>query len=203
MKLKLVAAFSMMGTVSSFAATGIFGSYVQVTTDVDTVYYAQQFSTASNSFQGADLGDFTTSATLNLSNASVLTFKNGGSNVTGAQIQYRVYEASATPGSFTPIGINFGSDASSTSLGGQAFTGGGDQEWRGLQTAAVDLIAAVGSTPGDYKLEVFLKSFTSSDGDQFSNDGGNNYTADFTVVPEPSALLLGAIGSLILLRRRK
>lgn len=202
MKKTLILAFPLALAGGASAATGVFGSYAEITTTSSTVYVAQSYTGSNPSFQGADFGTFELSDTLSLSNASLMTFKNGGGDVTGAEIQWRVYETSGTPGSFQTIALNFGSDAPSTDLGGNSFSGGGDQEWRGLSSGSVDLLGAT-SGNGDYTLEIFYRAAT-NEGDRFSNNGGSNYTATFTVVPEPSsAALLGLGGLALILRRRK
>ena len=182
-----------------FGATGVFGSYVNIFTTTSTVYVAQQYTGSNPLFNGTDLGDFELSDTLKIDNASVLTWKNGGGNVTGAEIQYRVYLTSGTPGGYTTVSFGFGSNAPSTDLGGNSFSGSGDQEWK--TGSDMNLLAGL-STPGDYTVELFFRAFT-NEGDRFSNNGGSNYKATFTVVPEPSAALLGGLGALALLRRRR
>lgn len=201
MKYTLGLVFSLALAGAATAATGVFGSYAEITTGSSTVYVAQG-TTGNPSFQGADFGTFTLGDSLSLSNASLLTFKNSGGDVTGAEIQWRVYETGETPGSYATIALNFGSNAPSTDLGGNGFSGGGDQEWRGLSTGSVDLLGAT-SGNGDYTLEIFYRAST-NEGDRFSNNGGSDYTATFTVVPEPSsAALLGLGGLALIMRRRK
>ena len=117
------------------------------------------------------------------------TFKNFGSNVTGAFFDYRVFKVGDTPGSFTEFGLPFNSNIGD----------GGDQKWDKVDQN-VNLLT--GLSNGNYTLEVFAKA-TSTDGDHFSNNGGANYKASFTVIPEPSAALLGSLGVLALLRRRR
>lgn len=192
---------SLALTASSHAATGVFGSYAQIFTTSSTVYVAQSYGGSNPAFEGADLGIFSLSDNLEITNASLMTFKNGGGNVTGAQMQYRVYEVGETPGAFTTISLNFGSNAPSTDLGGVNFSGGGDQEWRGLAGGPIDLLGGITGN-GDYEVEIFYRAFT-NEGDRFSNAGGNNFTAQFTVVPEPAMAVLGSLGLLLILRRKK
>lgn len=203
MKIPLLLSSLLLLASPADAATGIFGSYAQIFTTSSTVYVAQSYGGSNPAFQGADLGSFTISDTLQLANASVMTFKNifEGNNVTGAEIQYRVYETGDTPGGFTTIPLNFGNNAPNTDLGGVNFGGGGDQEWRGLVGGPANLLSGI-TTSGDYSVEIFFRAFTNL-GDRFSNNGGSNFTANFTVIPEPAAALLGSLGLLALLRRRK
>jgi hypothetical protein len=183
------------------AATGVFGSYAEIFTTSSTVYVGQSYSGSNPAFNGADLGIFSLSDTLEITNASLLTFKNGGGDVTGAELQYRVYETGDTPGGFTTISLNFGSNAPATDLGGNNFGGGGDQEWRGFGGGPIDLLGGITGN-GDYEVEIFYRAFT-NEGDRLSDNGGANYKASFSVVPEPAVALLGSIGLLILLGRRK
>lgn len=201
MKAPALLLVSLALTAASHAATGVFGSYAQIFTTSSTVYVAQSYGGSNPSFEGAELGIFSPSDNLEITNASLLTFKNGGGNVTGAEIQYRVYEVGDTPGLFTTVSLNFGSNAPSTDLGGNNFNGGGDQEWRGLVGGPIDLLSGTTSN-GDYEVEIFFRAFT-NEGDRLSDAGGNRYTAQFTVVPEPAMAVLGSLGLLLILRRKK
>lgn len=215
-KIEILLAGSLFTGASLFGATGIFGSYVGVDANGagNTFYGAQQPGpTTLTAFEGLDLGDFNTvtaSDSLVLSGAEILTFKNGSSNVTGAEVQWRVNRVTApgSTGSFAAVAINFTSDAPFNDAAGNNFTNGGDQKWGNIASTPnvlSGLTAGTIASPIQYELEVFFKSFT-NEGDQFSNDGGNNYTATFNVVPEPSAyaLIVGALGmAFVALRRRR
>lgn len=200
MKTLLLAGISVLLCQAGSAATGIFGSYVEVFTTSATIYKGENFSTAPD-FEGADLGSFTVSDTLIFGQAQVNTFKdaNAGEDVSGAELQYRVYKTIDTPGAFANQSFGFQNNPTYTDLGGQTVTGFGDQAWG--TTDDIDLMALT-SGEGDYTVEIFFKAFT-SEGDRFSNNGGNNFKATFTVVPEPAIALLGSLGLLGLLRRRR
>lgn len=188
------------------AATGMFGSYVEIFTTSSEVYVAQSYTAPepNDGLDGAFIGNFTVADNLSISSASGLTFKNSGAgeDVFGVTMSYQVYPTLAGPSAFTAAPLNFGSNAPSTDLGGNSFTGSGDQEWAGLSGGSIDLMALT-SGPGDYSIEVFYTASTNQ-GDRFSNNGGSNYIATFTVIPEPSAtvLLLGASFGMVLRRRR-
>ena len=194
----LITAASFALIAQAHGATGIFGSHVEIFTTTATVYRGESFGSTPD-FQGASLGTFTTSDTLIFGQAQINTFKNGGSDVTGGQLQYRVYEAGSSPGSFSTQTFSFQANASFTDIAGNSVTGGGDQAWG--NTDDIDLLALT-SGNGDYEVEIFFQAFT-NEGDRFSNNGGNNFKATFTVVPEPSIALLGSLGLLGLLRRRR
>jgi len=201
--MKNIVALLALISLPASAATGVFGSYAEIFTTSATVYVAQSYGGSNPAFQGADFGTFTVSDTLDISNASLMTFKSTG-DVTGAEIQWRVYPTGDAPGAFTTVGLNFGANAPNTDLGGQAFSGSSDQEWGnagGLVGGSIDLIAAT-SGVDEFTLEIFYRAAT-TEGDRFSNNGGSNYTATFEIVPEPSAALLGCLGLLGILRRRR
>ena len=81
-------------------------------------------------------------------------------------------------------------------------SGGSNDKWQDL--AGYNVVA--GLPAGTHEVEVFFRA--SNDGGStyvWDSNGGNNYVADFTIVPEPSTLLLGAMGmvGLLIARRRK
>lgn len=197
MKLKhLILTVAVMTTGTSFGATGIFGSYVDIFTTTSTVYKGENFSSKA-SFQGANLGTINLADTLIITQSQIDTFKNGEGNVTGAEINYRIFLTAETPGAFAQQAYGFQSNSTFTDIGGMTFTGGGDQAWG--STSDINLNPGVA---GNYTVEVFFKAFT-NEGDRFSNSGGSNFKANFTVVPEPTSAALGLVGAIVLLRRRR
>ncbi len=122
------------------------------------------------------------------------TFKNGASNVTGADLVYRIYPTGSPSGAFTSLNLPFNTDLT-----------GGDQKWQTL-SATTDLLAGLAN--GNYTLEVYVHSST-NEGDRYLNGNppGSNYIATFSVVPEPSSLALIAgpalLGAWFFLRRRR
>lgn len=197
---KILAALSAIGLAvgTAQAATDIFGSYVQIGS---TVYGGAEWgATDVTNLDGANLGTFNVGDTLNIADAEVQTFKNGASDVTGAEYQWRVW--SGTPGgAFSVVALGFTSDAPFTSLAGNTASGGGDQNW-GTPASTPNILASLDA--GSYSLEVFFRAFT-NEGDRFSNNGGNNFVATFTVVPEPGTLALLGVGmaTLGIVRRRR
>jgi len=192
MKLRnIVALLALITCGSSFAASGIYQSFGIIKINASTAqYYDMQAATGNPDFQGASFGTFDTTVgnTLTLVGGEINTFKNGLSDVTGAFYDYRVFKVGDTPGSFIEFSLPFNSNL-----------GGGDQKWdRTNQNANL----LTGLNNGNYTLEVFARA-TSSDGPHFSNNGGSNYKASFTVVPEPTSAALGLIGAGLLLRRRR
>ncbi|BAM04059.1 PEP-CTERM sorting domain-containing protein [Phycisphaera mikurensis] len=203
----LAASAVAASSTSAFGAAGIFGAYVELTASggAATSYnLLVPGSSPLSDFDGLDLGDFdVTGDTLVISNAQGLTFKNGGSDVTGVETNYRVTRVGDAPGVFTAIAHNFGANATFTDAAGNTFTGGGDQLWGGPGgiTSTPDVVA--GLVEGDYEIEIFARAFTAADGDQLADNGGSNYTATFSVVPEPASLALLGAGAALLFRRRR
>lgn len=192
MKTRALIALTVLSAINlSHAASGIFESYGIIKINASTAqYYDMQAATVNPDFQGASFGTFDTTVgnTLTLVGGEIKTFKNGGSDVTGAFFDYRVFKVGDTPSSFTEFSLPFNSDL-----------GGGDQKWD-KTNQNVDILT--GLSNGNYTLEVFARA-TSTDGPHFSNNGGSNYTASFTVVPEPTSAALGLLGAGLLLRRRR
>lgn len=127
-------------------------------------------SDAAPTFDG---GSYGTVSSLVLNGGEMKTFKNGGGDVFGGELNYRIYEQSATPGVFTPVNLPFDSNLSNP----------GDQKWQEA-SAGTDLLN--GLAAGSYVLEVFWRSPTNQ-GDQFDSNFGNNFSATFSVAG-PSAV---------------
>jgi hypothetical protein len=199
----------LSAAVMSHAATGCFGSYIGINANGGgNVFYGCQQPGPTNltAFDTHSFGTFTLGQTLVISGGELETFKNGASDVTGAVLNWKVNELtpSNVPGTFAPISLGFTANATFADAAGNSFAGAGDQKW--AEIASTPNVLA-GLTPGTYNLEVYFNSTTAADGDQYSNNGNNNFKATFTVVPEPStvSLLVGSsvMGGLFLLRKRR
>ncbi len=192
MKLRnLIGSLALLTSGVSFGASGTYQSFGIIKINASTaVYYDMEGSTGNPDFQATSFGSFDSSVgnTLTLVGGELNTFKNGLSDVTSAKFDYRIFKTGDTPGSFSEFNMDFRSDL-----------GGGNQKWDDTVTN-VDILA--GLTNGDYTLEVYAYANT-SDGVAYSNNGGNNFKANFTVVPEPSSAALGLVGVALLLRRRR
>jgi len=143
---------------------------------------------------GPSLGTFNvnTGDTLTLDGAEELTYKNSGSNVSGADMFYSI-----NGGSFGDATLAFNQDAVNGSTG--------DQRWYSDTAADVNLLSGLGY--GTYTLSVYFQDTNTDDGHDYISNASNNYKATFTVVPEPStdAMLLTSFlgGSFYLIRRRR
>jgi len=200
---KLIPVVAALGLAVSgaFGAAGTFGSFVQI--DGTWFQTVNPGAIQITDFDTADLGDFALSSTHEITGASLLIFKNSGSDVTGAEIQWRVYSG-APAGAFTTVGIGFGGEDPTTDPAGNTYPEdfSNNQNWQSTgftQDFTSSLLA------GDYTLEVFYRGTTAADGPIFSNNGGNNFTATFTVVPEPATMALFGMGlaGLFVARRRR
>lgn len=146
-------------------------------------------------FNGLNLGTFNPLAgdTLLLVGGETLTYKNDSSDITSSALSYSI-DGSNT---FSNINLPFNQDK----VNGTA----GDQRWA-LTSGTVDILANLGV--GNHTL-TFYTSATTNGVNTFSTlydtNSGKNFTASFTVVPEPGtwmgALLLVLTASALLLRR--
>lgn len=207
MKIKTLFIASMIaGSGFSHGAAGIYDSFVFTTTNgaAPLTFYDIGAVTANPEFDGANLGVFNIGGVLQLGGQQK-SFKNGGTDVTAHNIYWRI-----NTGSFTSVGMPF--QWNTGDLGAPSgLNNFGDQQWGGdVQGANGSLVLSTnvlsGLTPGNYTLEVYSEISTNgvNASPTIGNvNGGNNYKASFTVIPEPSAALLGGIGMLALLRRRR
>ena len=157
--------FSISVTVV-LADAGIFQTYAIVNFGLGDMYLAGgENADGAIGFNGTGYG---TPASLTLNGGEIKSYKNGGSDVTGAFIHYRVYKQTDPAPAFTELNLPFADDL-----------GNGDQKW--AQTnAGVDILALATAGNGDYFLEVYWR-ITTNGNDIFDSDNGANYKAPFTV----------------------
>jgi hypothetical protein len=143
---------------------------------------------------GPSLGTFNvaTGDTLTLDGGEELTYKNNGSNVSGADMFYSI-----NGGSFQDAALAFNQDSVNGSTG--------DQRWYSDTAANANLLSGLAN--GTYTLSVYFRDSNTDDGNDYISNSSNNYNATFTVVPEPSTdmMLLTTFlcGSFYLVRRRR
>ena len=197
-KLALSLALTAAFAAAASADVGIFAGYavLDINGNNDQFYKLQNPNDTTNpTFQGADLGTFDPNVnSLFFSGGELQTFENGGSDVTGASIHYRVYVTGSPTGSYTSFNLPYAGAWGSTA---------GDDRWQSLAPSD-NLLSNL--APGSYTLETFI-SASSTDGSLFLSNGGSNYQATFTVVPEPSTVSLLAgpaiLGAWFFVRRRR
>ncbi|MGL4400737.1 MAG: hypothetical protein ACRCXD_12770 [Luteolibacter sp.] len=204
MKLRnLLPVIAIVASGSAFGAAGIFDSFVFTTTTGATplAFHDIGATTGNPDFQGSNLGTFTVGASTLQIGGQQRSFKNNSTDVTSHSISWRVWSGTPT-GSFTAVSMPF-----QFNIGG-----GGDQQWggdsQGANSDPIEISTNVlsGLVNGTYTLEVFSQITTNgvnAASTIFNNNGGANYQATFTVVPEPASAVLGLIGSMLLLRRRR
>ncbi len=198
------------------AATGIFGSFVNITTNSADAWYNLHGSDGGSGgqtladFDGHDFGSFDpTTDSMTITGAEGLVWKNND-NIDSVSLYYRVRDTSGAYGNFSKGSINWtvneGANGFSDAAGKHhaASDTSENQKWsNGWQT--VDLLA--GRSPGSYEVQMYLEATSDSGaGTKVHDNNGSYYTATFTVtaVPEPSsAALLGLGGLALILRRRK
>ncbi len=198
MKFAHILYLCVMLPLSGYGSAGMFDQFVIVNTGSST-YFDIGAVTGNPDFQGTNLGDFTSGGSLLLGGQGK-SYKNGTSDVTGMALYYRVWQGSPG-GAFTPLNYAF-----------QINIGGGDQQW-GSDVAGANSTAfftgnlLTGLSAGGYSLEVYSQISTNGqDGalnPTVNNNGGNNFIASFSVVPEPSRALLGIMGLVLLITRRR
>lgn len=146
---------------------GIFSSYVIL--DVNATgnqyrYCTQNGDIVNQAFQGSSFGNVNS---IFLKGGQLKSFKNGGANVTGANIVYRVYKVGSTPDAFTTLSFNFGENYATP----------GDQRW---EKNDYNINLASGLPSGSYTLEAYFYISTSIS-DKFDSNGGANYKATFNI----------------------
>lgn len=188
------------------AATGMFGSFLFVDTNQNNVFNGPgEFYGANEvdpdtltALHGANLGSFVQGSSVIIA-GEILTFKNGGGDVFGGNVNWRVYTTGSPSGAFSNFNLGFTANAPFSAADGQSFSGSGDQKW--AQPGSTPNILA-GLLPGTYDLEVYF-SGNGNEGAFYNNNGGGNYIASFTVTPEPSKAMLVAIGLVGMISRRR
>jgi len=189
-------ALALLPASYALAGTGTFGSYAGFDANGGGNNYlgaSQPGPSQLAGLHGHDFGTFTVGDSLLLSGGQLLTWKNGGGDVTGAFISYNVHEASSSAGAFNEISLGWSSNSPLSDAAGNSFSGSGDQKWS-QNSGTPDLLS--GLAPGDYDLEVYFKA-TSNEGDRYDSRGGANYVASFAIaIPEPATFMLGLLGML-------
>ena len=209
--------FALMAAVEHASATGgIFGSDIGLQSNVfnsggttffeaDLLGDSRHAPIASSTvtlpvtlnttgFNGLNLGTFNPSGgdTLIFKGGETLTFKNTSTDITGSTLSYKIDN-----GSFTNVGLAFNQDNVSNN--------NGDQRWAST-SFSTDLLSNL--AVGMHTISFFTSATTNSVDSAatvYDSNSSNNYTASFTVVPEPATWAAGGLTMLAgaaALRRR-
>ncbi|MEZ0543051.1 T9SS type A sorting domain-containing protein [Fibrella arboris] len=144
----------------------MFQTYAIVSVDGNESYRAGGINAAgSSTFNNSTYGS--ANSFITLKGGQIKTYKNNGGDVTGARLYYRVYPTGSPAGTFTLVGLPFGSN----------LNGGGDQLW---ENTGANINLASGLPSGNYTVEVYWQ-ITTNQGDRYDSNGGANFRATFTV----------------------
>ena len=116
---KIYSLFLILFSFVSYSAqaTGIFESYAVLKINGGgNTYYDLQATTGNPDLNGANLGTFTAGQTLVFVGGENKTWKNGGGDVTGGRIHYRVYTGTPS-GSFANVDFKIEENSTVTNLG--------------------------------------------------------------------------------------
>ncbi len=183
MKRTILSLLLSLNTIFLFAGAGIFDSFAYVNANGSgNTFYDLDAATMNVDFSGANLGSFSPGSADLFLGGQIKTFKNNGTNVTGATINYRIYPVGAPSGAFTPIAYSF----QINDVGGVS----GDQQWgtdingSNFTDNAVNILSGATLAAGTYSLEVYVEITTdgvNAPSNIFDNNGGSNYIATFEV----------------------
>ncbi len=208
--LRTLLVLAALSPLSGFGAAGMYDQFVFLSTNAGALsFYDAGASTANPNFQGASLGTFNRFVDTLQIGGQQKSFKNNSTNVLSHSVFWRILELG---GAFTqvtmPFQWNFGDVGAPGNL-----NNAGDQQWGGDTQGAngnpIEFSTNIfsGLLNGAYTLEAYTQITTNGvneAGTVFNNNGGANYQASFTLIPEPSrAMLLGfGLAGLIFRRRR-
>lgn len=154
--------------------TGIFQSYIVLDVNGGGNQFLAGGINSDNAptFDGSNFGTVTS---LVLNGGELKTFKNGGGDVFGGELNYRVYPQGSPSGAFNAVNLPFFQNLSNP----------GDQIWQEASLGTDLLSGLTASTT--YVIEVFWRS-PSNQGDNFDSNFSNNFTATFTTAQGNAAV---------------
>lgn len=176
MKKIVIFLFLIISNFSFAQTTGIFESYIIINSGSGNIYYDAHINTGNPDFDGEFLGSFTSADTFILNGGEVKTWQNSGDYIIDTFINYKLYKVGSTPpANFSTTQLPFNSDLPNS----------GDKKWDKLD-ASINLLS--GLPAGNYTIEIYFHATTNYGNDRYSNNGGSNYIANFTVTSGESIL---------------
>ncbi len=180
----VLALFLACSSAMSFAAWDVYKSGLSV----NGGYYDCQLDGVSPNFHNNYFGRYTSSGSLTIGFAEMLTYKNGSSNACGGSLKYRVYRTCDSAPAFSSLALgfccNFGGVDCAGGACGPDVNNPGDQKWKGTPGAAISLLSGL-TSPGTYVIEVYFEATGSTSNSsgceetKYSSNGGVNYRAYF------------------------
>jgi hypothetical protein len=183
-KVLAVFAASLFVAGSALADTGWWSDFIRVSVDGvgDAFYWIGDDPTFGDQFAGSNIGTVNVGGAINL--GADMRYWSDTQDREGGAFYYSVNGAPETEVIWNQIDL-----------------GGNDRQ--GLVDPADGPNIAAGAPVGTHEIAVWAKHWGSNQDDNWLNNGGDNYVGSFTVVPEPSSLLLGSMGLLGLLAARR
>jgi len=177
----------------------IFNGYAYVsdtTAGTDATWYNLSGAGQSSSLQGADLGDFSN----NLWLGGQTGFWSNGSGTNFVTLSYSITGQASASGTVSYAFQYFEGPAGSNND-----QWGTDVNGANTSDLSVDLIATHSLAAGDYNLVVYVEGKANNGTSAYDSNGGSNYNATFTVVPESStyALIAGILCMFYLMLKRR
>lgn len=175
------------------AATGFFSNTYVVGNG--GIFYQAVGSDGVNPQLSAGFGNLNVGGTFNIQGFELNTFEDNGSEITHMNVFWTVNNFTNTHQiQLTPAPAKVGND----------------RLWK-ITSGTQNLLTnnGVGAlAQGNYTFQAYFEGYTNgvnTSGNIFLNNGGSNYSAAFTVVPEPTTglLALGSLGAAALIRRRR
>lgn len=196
-RLLLAAAVAVGISTAAQAATGFFGNiYIVAGNGTNTYYQASGTPDGFNPQLSSGWGTLNQGATFDIKGFEINTWNDNGSSVTHMNMFWSI--------------DNFVTSNQLT-LTPETSTSGNDKLWQ-LTTGTQSLLTNNGRgalANGSYTFQAYFEGYTNAvntAGNIFESNGGANYSASFSVVPEPSTYALLGLGTafgLWQLRRRK
>lgn len=171
MKYSLLYFFILVFCASFGQETGIYQTYAIIGDGSTTTYYHGGINNGGTTpYSGHTFGTVTQ---LTLKGGEIKSWKNGGGDVTGAKLYYRIYVSSPEPSplpNFTELDLPWSENG---------VDGNGDNQKWAKTDNTTDILSGLDASES-YTLEIYWK-ITSNVGDKFDYDSGSNFKSSFTV----------------------